>query len=340
LAWFARGYDLTLAVAEWSALADWRARLLRGLRGRVLELGAGTGANLAYYPQDLEELVVSEPDPDMRAQLLRKAPAARVEDWPAEKLLAPDSHFDVVHGARSRGGAARGAPRPARSRPARLPRAHPRDRPHGPPPARRRARVEEAGRQLPLREAHPRHPARSRLRPTRSHRASPPPGPATLPLARRRRNRPQVLIGGGAREEGHPLLARGVKARRLTAARPATDGRGQGPSPASASTDEGRCGLLVRFFPPQPRARTQPSQGGKARERAAARPPAEGRGLLAGGGGATPIVMRWWCLRWRGRCRGCSPTGPRLRAGSRSRTAGTSRGGPGGRWPRCLPGAG
>jgi SAM-dependent methyltransferase len=96
LAWFARGYDLTLAVAEWSALADWRARLLRGLRGRVLELGAGTGANLAYYPQDLEELVVSEPDPDMRAQLLRKAPAARVEDWPAEKLLAPDSHFDVV----------------------------------------------------------------------------------------------------------------------------------------------------------------------------------------------------------------------------------------------------
>jgi SAM-dependent methyltransferase len=99
LAWFARGYDLGLALAEWSALADWRARLLGGLRGRVLELGAGTGANLGYYPPSLDELVMSEPDPDMRAQLLRKLGAdssVRVEQWPAERLLAPDGHFDVV----------------------------------------------------------------------------------------------------------------------------------------------------------------------------------------------------------------------------------------------------
>ena len=96
MAWFARGYDLGLLLAEWSALSDWRRRLLQGLRGKVLELGAGTGLNLAHYPQDLEELVLSEPDPDMRAELLHKAPNARVEDWPAESLPVPDGHFDAV----------------------------------------------------------------------------------------------------------------------------------------------------------------------------------------------------------------------------------------------------
>ena len=96
MAWFARGYDRMLAAAEWSALAAWRARLLRGLRGRVLEIGAGTGVNLQYYPEDLDEFVLSEPDPDMRAVLAAKHPHARIEDWPAEHLPAPDGHFDAV----------------------------------------------------------------------------------------------------------------------------------------------------------------------------------------------------------------------------------------------------
>ena len=81
MAWFARGYDRMLAAAEWSALAAWRARLLRGLRGRVLEIGAGTGVNLQYYPDDLDEPVPPPVEP----------PAA---DAPAGSAGAARSVFD------------------------------------------------------------------------------------------------------------------------------------------------------------------------------------------------------------------------------------------------------
>lgn len=39
-----------------------RAPLVGQARGRVLEIGAGTGLNLAHYPQAVEELVLLEPD--------------------------------------------------------------------------------------------------------------------------------------------------------------------------------------------------------------------------------------------------------------------------------------
>jgi ubiquinone/menaquinone biosynthesis C-methylase UbiE len=38
-------YDLLMAPADWLGFARYRARLMRGLTGRVLELGAGTGRN-------------------------------------------------------------------------------------------------------------------------------------------------------------------------------------------------------------------------------------------------------------------------------------------------------
>ena len=89
-------YDISLALAERRGMAARRSELLASARGRVLELGAGTGLNLRHYPDGVD-LVVSEPDPAMRARLRRRAGSAvTVVDAGAERLPFPDDSFDTV----------------------------------------------------------------------------------------------------------------------------------------------------------------------------------------------------------------------------------------------------
>ncbi len=94
-----RMYDRLLQGSEDAGLADWRRQLLRSARGEVLELGAGTGGNLALYPEGLSRLVLSEPDRHMRAILQRKLGARQnveVVDAPAEALPFRPKSFDTV----------------------------------------------------------------------------------------------------------------------------------------------------------------------------------------------------------------------------------------------------
>ena len=89
-------YDISLALAERRGMAARRGELLASARGRVLELGAGTGLNLRHYPDGVD-LVVSEPDPAMRARLKKRAEGrATVVDAGAERLPFPDDSFDTV----------------------------------------------------------------------------------------------------------------------------------------------------------------------------------------------------------------------------------------------------
>ena len=84
---FAWGYDRFLSPAEKAGLGDMRRELLAQARGRCLEIGAGTGLNLEHWPADLEELVLTEPDPHMSSQLRRKLDRdARVVEARAERL--------------------------------------------------------------------------------------------------------------------------------------------------------------------------------------------------------------------------------------------------------------
>ena len=53
---FAAGYDRFMAGTEKAGLADHRKKLLAQAHGRVLEIGGGTGANLQYYGDGVEEL--------------------------------------------------------------------------------------------------------------------------------------------------------------------------------------------------------------------------------------------------------------------------------------------
>lgn len=66
---FARLYDRMVAPTEEACFQAWRRDLLAGLSGTVVELGAGTGANLTHYPAAVERLVLTEPEPAMLDQL-------------------------------------------------------------------------------------------------------------------------------------------------------------------------------------------------------------------------------------------------------------------------------
>lgn len=70
-------YDLVLDGMEDGGLRQWRDDLLRPLEGRVLEIGAGTGLNLSHYTSAVSELVLIEPDAQMRAGLLDRARSCR-----------------------------------------------------------------------------------------------------------------------------------------------------------------------------------------------------------------------------------------------------------------------
>ncbi len=94
----ARFYDPFQARLEAAVLGPWRADLLADLRGEVLELGAGTGANLPHYGAGASRVVLAEPDVHMRRILQGKAPDERfqVVDHAAEALPYPDGSFDAV----------------------------------------------------------------------------------------------------------------------------------------------------------------------------------------------------------------------------------------------------
>jgi SAM-dependent methyltransferase len=93
-------YDPFLAHAERRGMAALRRDLLASAHGRVLELGAGTGLNLAHFPERVAELVLTEPEPAMRARLERRvarsARPAAVAAAGAEALPFADGAFDTV----------------------------------------------------------------------------------------------------------------------------------------------------------------------------------------------------------------------------------------------------
>ena len=97
---FAAAYDRMSAGSEKAGLGAHRRVLLAGARGRVLEIGAGTGANLAFYGEGVESLTVVEPEAPMAKRLERKAeqldrPIELVRAQ-AEELPFADDSFDVV----------------------------------------------------------------------------------------------------------------------------------------------------------------------------------------------------------------------------------------------------
>jgi ubiquinone/menaquinone biosynthesis C-methylase UbiE len=97
---FAMTYDRQIAKAEEAGLRAMRQRLLASAAGQVLEIGAGTGANIGCYGPGVKSLTVTEPLVPMVRRLERRlrdqGTAARVLRAPAEDLPFDDDDFDVA----------------------------------------------------------------------------------------------------------------------------------------------------------------------------------------------------------------------------------------------------
>lgn len=97
---FAGLYDPVLWIGERLGMRAHRRELLAHTRGRTVELGSGTGLNLAHYPDDVDELILTEPEVPMRARLERRigrdGHPARVLDVAAERLPFDDGSVDTV----------------------------------------------------------------------------------------------------------------------------------------------------------------------------------------------------------------------------------------------------
>jgi SAM-dependent methyltransferase len=88
-------YDALMALMEKGGLGRWRRKVAEEVRGRVLEVGTGTGRNLPLYP---EQAWVVGLDPDL--VVLRKArtraPGTPLVVARAEALPFPTGCFDGV----------------------------------------------------------------------------------------------------------------------------------------------------------------------------------------------------------------------------------------------------
>ncbi len=96
---FARAYAWLSQRME-PELGPHRHRLLTGLTGRVVEVGAGNGLNFAHYPTSVTHVLAVEPEPHLRGIAERAAARADVPvvviDGDASRLPLADASIDAV----------------------------------------------------------------------------------------------------------------------------------------------------------------------------------------------------------------------------------------------------
>jgi ubiquinone/menaquinone biosynthesis C-methylase UbiE len=94
---FAKGYDKAFAPFEKRFLAKWRAETLSRLpkNSRILEIGAGTGANFRFYPR-CERAVASEISFKMLEFARGKTDFIKLVQANAETLPFSENSFDAA----------------------------------------------------------------------------------------------------------------------------------------------------------------------------------------------------------------------------------------------------
>jgi ubiquinone/menaquinone biosynthesis C-methylase UbiE len=97
---FARAWERISSQSEARGGAEHRRRLLAGLSGEVIELGAGSGANFRHYPSTVTRVLAVEPEQHLRG--LAEAAAAtslplkvEVIEGVSSELPAEDASFDA-----------------------------------------------------------------------------------------------------------------------------------------------------------------------------------------------------------------------------------------------------
>ena len=96
---FARVYLRMTSGRKAKGEDEYRRRLLTGLSGAVIEVGAGNGLNFPHYPDTVERVLAVEPEPLLRAAAIKNAAEApvpvEVGDGVSGSLPAADESFDA-----------------------------------------------------------------------------------------------------------------------------------------------------------------------------------------------------------------------------------------------------
>lgn len=95
----ARFYDIIENPMEIMALKKWRIDLIKELKGKVLEIGVGTGKNIEYYPSGIDITSI-----DFSEKMLQKAHEKTVKfnktvklvNMDAQNMDFPDNTFDMI----------------------------------------------------------------------------------------------------------------------------------------------------------------------------------------------------------------------------------------------------
>ncbi|MFB9473010.1 class I SAM-dependent methyltransferase [Nonomuraea salmonea] len=97
---FAQAYVRASELADRRGAYAHRHRLLAGLHGRVIEIGAGNGRNFPHYPPSVTEVLAVEPDDTLRAHAVAQARSAPVPvsvvPGHADALPAGDGTMDAA----------------------------------------------------------------------------------------------------------------------------------------------------------------------------------------------------------------------------------------------------
>jgi ubiquinone/menaquinone biosynthesis C-methylase UbiE len=96
---FARIYTKVADISERRGGAEHRRKLLAGLSGRVIEIGAGTGPNFSHYPTTVDEVVAVEPERYLRERAQQAAGRSPVPvsvvDGVGDRLPGEAGAFDA-----------------------------------------------------------------------------------------------------------------------------------------------------------------------------------------------------------------------------------------------------
>lgn len=88
-------YDAMCAFLEWRGLEAWRRWLVAAAKGRVLDVGCGTGRNLPLFPAGARVVGV-DPSRDNLARARRRAPLVPLVQASAEALPFRPAVFDTA----------------------------------------------------------------------------------------------------------------------------------------------------------------------------------------------------------------------------------------------------
>jgi ubiquinone/menaquinone biosynthesis C-methylase UbiE len=93
-------FPWVLDATEPKEMAEQRRFILSQVKGKVLEIGMGTGVNLPFYPEHVREISTVEPSDAMRPRVKkRENETGLIVDWhqgKGEKMPFKDEYFDTV----------------------------------------------------------------------------------------------------------------------------------------------------------------------------------------------------------------------------------------------------